>query len=168
MQAQFLNSPFLNASQEYCAYFLFAPFLVSSAVISSYFLRQSLLFSSPSCGRCHSQDEFSLPVLSHLCHHVCLCDTCFPYYQVRYSRISQLYRYLCCTYRPYRQEAISCSHVQPHIYLVVSYHREHDDIIDRFLATPFLIVLLLCSFERNFLRLISYFFKNLRLNSLQS
>ena len=40
------------ASQEYCTYFLFPPFLVSSAVISSYFLRQSLLFSSPFCGRC--------------------------------------------------------------------------------------------------------------------
>ena len=47
-------------------------------------------------------------------------------------------------YRPYRQEAISSSHVQPHILrLVDSYHREHD--IDRFLATPFLIVLLLLS-----------------------
>ena len=70
MQAQFLNSPFLIASQEYCTYFLFPPFLVSSAVISSYFLRQSLLFSSPFCGRYHySQDEFSLPVLPHLCHH---------------------------------------------------------------------------------------------------
>ena len=52
MQAQFLISPFLIASQEYCTYFLFPPFLVSSAVISSHFLRQSLLFSSPFCGRC--------------------------------------------------------------------------------------------------------------------
>ena len=64
MRAQFLNSPpFLIASQEYCTYFLFPPFLVSSAVISFSFLRQSLLFSSPLCGRCQSQDEFSLPVL---------------------------------------------------------------------------------------------------------
>ena len=35
MQAQFLNSRFLFASQEYCTYFLFPPFLVSNAVISS-------------------------------------------------------------------------------------------------------------------------------------
>ena len=31
-------------------------------------------------------------------------------------RISQLYRYVCAV-RTYRQEAISCSHVQPHILL---------------------------------------------------
>ena len=52
MQAQFLNSPFLVTSQEYCTYFLFPLFFVSSALISSSFLRQSLLFSSPLCGRC--------------------------------------------------------------------------------------------------------------------
>ena len=67
-------------------------------------------------------------------------------------------------YRPYRQEAISCSHVQPHILLFL-YHREHD--IDRFLATPFLIVLLLLSAISYGLPGISYFFLNLRLNFLQ-
>ena len=76
MQAQFLNSPFFIASQEYCTYFLFPPFLVSSAVISSYFSRQSLLFSSPFCSRCHSQDELSLPVLPHLPLSPRLCETC--------------------------------------------------------------------------------------------
>ena len=141
MQAQFLNSPFLIASQEYCTYFLFPPFLLSSAVISSYFLRQSLFFSSPFCGRCHSQDEFSLPVLPHLCHH----STSSVWHLFRTTRYGTVESVSCIqvrVYRPYRQEAISRSHLQPHI-LLFSYHREHD--IDRFLATPFLIVLLLLS-----------------------
>ena len=94
MQAQFLSSPFLIASQEYCTYFLFPPFLVSSAVISFSFLRQSLLFSSPFCGRCHSQDEFSLPVL--LPFTVVPLSPTLTLFEERVGRyrISQLYRHV--------------------------------------------------------------------------
>ena len=137
MQAQFLISPSLIASQEYCTYFLFPPFLDSSSVISSYFLLQSLLYSSPFCGRCHSQDEFSLPVLLQ-----------FP--------VVPLSQTLTLFEERVGVESVSCTGTcvpsvqtgghflfpRPTPYLV-SYHREHD--IDRFLATPFLIVLLLLS-----------------------
>ena len=68
MQAQFLNSPFLIASQEYCTYFLFPPFLVSSAVISLLLTAVIAFFFSI---------LWSLPV----------CVTPVPWYQ--------LYRYVC-------------------------------------------------------------------------
>ena len=55
-------------------------------------------------------------------------------------RISQLYRYVCTVRTDRRPFLVSTSNP---ISYVVSYHREHD--IDRFLATPFLIVLLLLS-----------------------
>ena len=154
MQAQILSSPlFLIASQEYCTCLLFPPFLVSSAVISSYFLRQSLLFSSPFCGRCmcvsaccctatvvHTHDpmtkgrggcrecqspvHWSTPLLPD-------ADT---FRGTGKCRISQLYRYVCTVRTDRRPLPVPTSNP--------SYHREHD--IDRFLATPlFLIVLLL-------------------------
>ena len=136
MQAQFLNSLFLIASQEYCTYFLFPPFLVSSAVISSYFLRQSLLFSSPFCGRYHSQDEFSLPILLQFT----VCGTPLP--DVDTFRGTGRCRISCTgTCVPSVQTRGHFLFPRPTPYLVVSYHREHD--IDRFLAIPFLIVLLL-------------------------
>ena len=53
-------------------------------------------------------------------------------------RISQLYRYVCTV-----QTGGNFLFPRPTSYLAVSYHREHD--IDRFLATPFLIVLFLLS-----------------------
>ena len=115
MQAQFRNSPFLIASQEHCTYFLFPPFLASSAVISSYFLRQALLFSSPFCGRCHSQDEFSLPVL--LLFTVVPLSPTLTLFEKRVGveSVSCTTGTYVCTVRT--QEAISCSHVQPHILL---------------------------------------------------
>ena len=113
MQAQFLNSPFLIASQEYCTYFLFPPFLVSSAVISSYFLRrQSLLFSSPFCGRCHSQDEFLLPVLLQFT--VVPLSPTLTFFEERVGVES-----VSCTDTCVQsvQTGGHCSHVQPHILL---------------------------------------------------
>ena len=53
-------------------------------------------------------------------------------------RTSQLYRYVCTV-----QTGGHFLSPRPTLYLAVSHHREHD--IDRFLATPFLIVLLLLS-----------------------
>ena len=53
-------------------------------------------------------------------------------------RISQLYRYVCTV-----QTGGHFLLPRPTTCIAVSYHREHD--IDRFLATPFLIVLLLLS-----------------------
>ena len=143
MQAQFLSSPFLIASQEYCTYFLFPPFLVSSAVYSSYFLRQSLLFSSPFCGRCHSQDELSLPVLLQFT--VVPLSPTLTLFEERVGVESVSCTGTCV---PSVQTGGHILFPRPTPYLVVSYHREHD--IDRFLATPFLIVLLL------FLSAISY------------
>ena len=139
MQAQFRNSPFLIASQEYCTYFLFPPFLASSAVISPNFplllttviaFFFSILWSLP----------FSRRIFVASTSHV-HCGTPFPdvdtFRGTGRCRISQLYNRYACTVRT--QEAISCSHVQPHTRYLI-YHREHDI---RFLATPFLIVLLL-------------------------
>ena len=60
------------------------------------------------------------------------------------------------------KEAISCSHVQPHILFLIT---GSTILIYSFLYS---ISYRSSSFERNFLRLISYFFKNLRLNFLQS
>ena len=162
MQAQILSSPlFLIASQEYCTYFLFPPFLVSSAVLSSCFLRQSLLFSSPFCGRCmcvsaccctaavvHTHDpmtkgrggcrECQSPV--H-CGTPLLPDADTSRGTGR-CRISQLYRYVCTVRTDRRPLPVPTSNP--------SYHREHD--IDRFLATPlFLIVLLLSAISYRFL-----------------
>ena len=158
MQAQFLNSPFLIASQEYCTYFLFSPFLVSSAVISSSFLRQSLLFSSPFCGRCHSQDEFSVPVLLQFT--VAPLSPTLTLFEERVGVESVTCTGTCV---PSVQTGGHFSFPRPTPYLVVSYHREHD--IDRF--SCYSVSYRSSSFERNFLRLISYFFKNLRLNFIQ-
>ena len=137
MQAQFLNSPFLIASQEYCTYFLSPPFLVSSAEISSHFLRQSLHFSSPFCGRCHSQDEFSLPVLLHFTG-----VPLFPTLTLFEKRVGVESVSCTGTCVPSVQTGGHFLFPRPTPYLV-SYHREHD--IDRFLASPFLLVLLLLS-----------------------
>ena len=69
-------------------------------------------------------------------------------------------------YRPYRQEAISCSHVQPHIFLFLI---TGNTILIDFLLSYSVSYRSSSFFESNFLRLISYFFKNLRLiNFLQS
>ena len=113
-KAQFLNSPFLIASQEYCTHFLFPPFLSSSAVISSYFLRQSLLFSSPFCGRCmlcvsaccctaavvHPHDPMTKGRGGcRECQSPVHCGTPLPdvdtFRGTGRCRISQLYRYVC-------------------------------------------------------------------------
>ena len=112
---------FLIASQEYYTYFLFPPFLVSSAVISSYFLRQSLLFSSPFCGRCmcvsaccctaavvHPQDPMTKGRGGcRECQSLVHCGgTPLPdvdtFRGTGRCRIGQLYRYVC-TVRPYRR-----------------------------------------------------------------
>ena len=138
MQAQFLNSPFLIASQEYCTYCLFPPFLVSSAVIPSYFLRQSKLFSSPFCGRCHSQDEFSLSVLLQF-----TVVPLSPTLTLLEERIGVESVSCTGTRVPSVQTGGHFLFPRPTPYLVISYHREQD--IDRFLATPFLIVLLFLS-----------------------
>ena len=159
MQAQFLNSPFLIASQEYCTYFLFPPFLVSSAVISSSFLRQSMLFSSPLCGRCHSQ-AFSLPVLLLQFTVVPLSPT-LTLFEERVGGVESVTCTGTCV--PSVQTGGHFLFPRPTPYLVVSYHREHD--INRF--SCYSVSYRSSSFERNFLRLISYFFKNLRLNFLQ-
>ena len=114
MQAQFLNSLFLIASQEYCTYFLFPPFLVSSAVISSYFLRQSLLFSSPFCGRYHTETtNFRCQYFSSSLCVVPLSPTLTLFEEPVGVESAVQVR----VYRPHRQEAISCSHVQRHILL---------------------------------------------------
>ena len=153
MQAQFLNSRFLIASQEYCTYFLFPRFLVSSAVISASFLRQSLLFSSPFCGRCMCVSACCSTVVHphgpmtkgrggcRECQSPVHCGTPLPdvdtFRGTGRCRISQLYRYLCTVRTDRRSFLVPTSNP---IFLVVSYHREHDT--GRFLATPFLIVLL--------------------------
>ena len=162
MQSQFLNSPFLIASQEYCTYFLFPSFLVSNAVISSYFLRESLLFYSPLCGRCmcvnaccctaavvHPHDPMTKGRGGcRECQSPVHCGTPLPdvdtFRGTGRCRISQLYMYVCTVRTDRRPFLVPTSNLTPYL---VSYHRKHD--IDRFLATPFLIVLLL-------LRAISY------------
>ena len=171
MQAQFLNSPFLIASQEYCTYFLFPPFLVSSAVISSYFLRQSLLFSSPLCGRCctaavvHPHDPMTKRRGGcRECRSPVHCGTPLPdvdtFRGTGRCRISQLCRYVCTVRtdrRPFlvpTSNPISCCFLSPGA---------------RYCSISCYSVSYRSSFfERHFLRLISYFFKNLRLNFLQN
>ena len=157
MQAQFLNLPFLIASQEYCTYFLFPPFLVSSAVISSYFLRQSLLFSSPFCGRfmCVSACCCTAAVVHphdpmtkgrggcRECHSPVHCGTPLPDVTLFEGRVGVESVSCTGTCVPSVQTGGHFLFPRPTPYLVVSYHQEHD--IDRFLATPFLIVLLLLS-----------------------
>ena len=156
MQAQFLNSPFLIASQEYCTYFLFPPFLVSSAVISSYFLRQSWLFYSSFCGRCmcvsaccctaavvHPHDPMTkcregcrkcqLPV-----HY---CGTPLPdvdtFRGTGRCRISQLYRYVCTVRTDRRPFLVPTS--KPHIllFLITGSTILIDFLLLRFLSFSF-------------------------------
>ena len=160
MQAQFLDSPFLIASQEYCTYFLFPPFLVSSAVISSYFLRQSLLFSSPFCGRCmcvsaccctaaavvHPHDPMTKGRGGcRECQSPVHCGTPLPATLTLFEERVGVESVISCTGTcvPSVQTGGHFLFPRPTPYLVVSYHREQD--IDLFLATPFLIVLLLLS-----------------------
>ena len=95
MQAQFLIHHFLLLAKNIAPIFLFPPFLVSSAVISSYFLRQSLLFSSPFCGRCHSQDERSLPVLPGTVQYTITLPLTLPYHITTKTRTKEVACCLC-------------------------------------------------------------------------
>ena len=98
MPAQFLISPFLIASQEYCTYFLSPPFLVSSAVISSYLFTAviafffSILWPLPFSRRIFVASTTPPPVSPRLCDIHLFRST---RYGTTDSRISQLYRYVC-------------------------------------------------------------------------
>ena len=112
MQAKFLNSPFLIASQKYCTYyFLFPPFLVQH---SNFLL---LLYGSHCFLLLHSVVVAILKT-NFRCQYYRTCVTTSVSHLFRSTRYGTVESVSCTgTYRPYRQEAISCSHVKPHILL---------------------------------------------------